>query len=70
MSDSIITFPSGLVYEAVLEETGIPCLLCDVPAVRFVMPAYLGDEGFSIDHFCPAHLDNLVGKIRDIVYAK
>lgn len=69
MSDSIITFPSGLVYEAAMEETGKPCLLCDGPAVSFVMPAYLDSESISIEYFCAEHLDNFVGKIRDIVHA-
>jgi hypothetical protein len=62
--NSIITFPSGLEYEEVMEETGSPCVLCEEPAVIFVIPRFEDTEGFRVDFLCANHLEALVDDIK------
>lgn len=70
MTISTITFPNGLEYEAKLEETGSPCLLCASPAVAFHMPKYEHIEAAVIDQFCGEHLTDITDQIRDMFDGK
>lgn len=56
----VVTMPSGLEVEAILELNGADCVACTGKAVTATIPAYGQLESASINTFCVTCLERVV----------